>query len=64
LFSNLQCSSDLLSALVSFLLIIHPHEIEIGDLWVEVMVEKYIVWLEVSVNDPLVMEKQKATSNP
>jgi hypothetical protein len=45
-------------------LIIHPHEIEIGDLWVEVMVEKYIVWLEVSVNDPLVMEKQKAKSNP
>jgi hypothetical protein len=49
---------------MSFLFIIHPHEIKIGDLWVEVIVEKYIVWLEVSVNDPLVVEKPEATSNP
>lgn len=49
---------------MSFLLIIHPQEIKIGDLWVEVMVEKYIVWLEVPVNNPLVMEKLKAASNP
>jgi len=60
----LQCSSDLLSALMSFLFIVHPHEIKIGDLWVEVIVEKYIVWLEVPVNDPLVVKKPEAASNP
>jgi len=60
----LQCSSDDLSSLVSFLFIIHPHEIKIGDLWVEVIIEKYIVWLQVPMNDPFVVEKPEATTNP
>jgi hypothetical protein len=41
---------------VSLLFIVHSQEIEVGDLGVEVLIEKYIMWLEISVNDPLVME--------
>ena len=60
----LQCSGDLLRALVGLLFIVRPHEIEVGDLGGEVFIEKHIVWLEISVDDPLVVEKPEAASYP
>ena len=60
----LQCSGDLLRALVGLLFVVRPHEIEVGDLGGEVFIEKHIVWLEISVDDPLVMEKLEATGDP
>jgi len=58
-----QCSSGLLGALMSLLFIVHPHEIEVGNLGVEVLVQKYIVRLQISVDDPLVVKKPEAASN-
>jgi len=60
----LQCSGDLLRALVGLLFIVRPHEIEVGDLGGDVFIEKYIVWLQISMNDSLVMEKLEATGDP
>ena len=49
---------------MGLLFIVRPHEIEVGDLGGEVFIEKHIVWLEISVDDPLVMEKLEATGDP
>jgi len=49
---------------VGLLFIVRPHEIEVGDLGGDVFIEKYIVWLQISMNDSLVMEKLEATGDP